>query len=111
MKRRYMFVKKRQDIKGLEVLSTFRNLFGLLPFYDAQPKLVAETSQFVVYRVASAYTRELRVSILLTHMTGSLYTLVVSGTIRGLVRRVRERREGALFWQSLQAEYLKGRKR
>lgn len=111
LKRRYVFVKKRREIKATEALSTFKALFGFLLFYDAQPRLVAETNQFAVYRVASNYVRELRISILLTHATGGLYTLVVSGTLRGLIRRLRERKEGEAFWQGLKAEYLKGRKR
>lgn len=109
-KRRYLFVLKlATTASGSQLLVFFRELFGTIRFYQAQPFVVFDTADWVVIKVNHRYVTELRAAICAFGETGGFYTLLVSGSIRGLLRSLGLRKEGEPYTLALKQRYLNER--
>jgi RNase P/RNase MRP subunit POP5 len=109
-KRRYIFVLKFiTAARGDQLLGFFKDLFGTIKFYQAQPVVVFDSPEWTVIRVNHKYVTELRATICAFGEPGGFYTLLVSGSIRGLIRGLGPRKEGERYTEALRQRYLNER--
>jgi hypothetical protein len=110
-KRRYIFVVKNNDITSTQITSTFKAFFGKLCYNKASVRPILEHENWVVIRVNHLYLPQLRAAVLLTGEIGDLFSLVTSGTLTGIIRSLKRRKEGQKYVQTLELLYKAGRKK
>lgn len=108
-KKRYVFIVKYAKIEGNTLLFFYRKLFGDILTYRSSPKIIYERDGWLVVRVNHRYLPQIRAATLMCG-PGSLYTLLVSGSLRALLRKLRSRIEGKSYVEELAQAYLEHKK-
>lgn len=104
-KKRYLFIIKGRGLNGGSLLFYYKKLFGDFEALQASIKIVHEKDDWLVLRVNHKYLTRVRAAILV-YGSGSLYTMLVSGSIRALIRKLQLRSEGKKYAQDLLKAYL-----
>lgn len=104
-KRRYLFIIKWGKVDGHSLVSYYKKMFGEFMALRSSIRIVHEKESWLILRVNHRYLEHARAAILV-YGSGNLYTLLVSGTMRGLIRKLRTRIEAKNYVEQVVQAYV-----
>ncbi len=111
-KRRYVFiVKYNNKINAHSYALFFKQTFGEIIMSKCSFKVIYEEKTWFVLRVSHMCLPYVRSATVIYGTPGDLYTLVVSGSIRGLIRSLESRSEGKIYVEQLRQVYRAQKRR
>ncbi|HLH45324.1 MAG TPA: hypothetical protein VKV31_00980 [bacterium] len=111
-KRRYIFiVKYNNKISAHSYALFFKQMFGEIMMSKCSLKVIYEEKTWFVLRVSHICLPYVRSATVIYGTPGDLYTLVVSGSISGLIRSLEARSEGKIYGEQLRQVYRAQKRR
>ncbi len=110
LRRRYFFLLWSVGPNYRALSDTFEKLFGRGELVRAGLRPIIKGTRWSVVRVWHSDMAQLRVAIATLEGPKAAYTLVASGTVRGLNRALKRRRAGQDFVKEFEELYLRGRR-
>jgi RNase P/RNase MRP subunit POP5 len=98
-------VKYNSEVKGISLIYFITELFGKLMSHRLSIKIIHEEPEWFILRVNHRYLPFVRAAVALYGKPGDLYTLAVSGTVRGLIHRLEPRIECRKYMDSFVKAY------